>query len=121
MPRANRCPQKRIMAWEYLQRVHLGATHWLNVTPVTAADLNDYFADASKTQRRCEEWLSLGASLASLLPIGVGFPFVAAVHQLWDEFEAHFGHLTQAEKRTRTIKLEYLILPNIVRCLLLFS
>lgn len=94
--------------------MHLGATHWLNVTPVTAADLAEQLADASKTQRRCEEWLCLGASLASLIPIGRGFPFVAAVHQLWDEFEAHFGYLTQAERRARTVKLEYLILPNIV-------
>jgi len=98
--------KKRLANFDYIKRVHQGTVHWMNTVLLSKDDIRGYYnaqnkqvaskprsatiqaTSAPKRKRtRTEQWFYIGISLAPLLELESGDPYIAALSTFWTEFE----------------------------------
>ena len=87
--------QKRIENFEYMRKVHIGKTHWMNVVLLNQADILQAY-DPAQLTRLIEKWATLGLSVGNLLSLPLnGSMLVRALAQLLTEFDYHFAYASK--------------------------
>ncbi|KAG2382291.1 hypothetical protein C9374_005493 [Naegleria lovaniensis] len=84
--------QKRVENLDYLRRFHEGKIMWLNVVKVSPSEIENAY-QPKELQKRLEQWLCLGVSLAPLINYNDGYHFVRACSQLMEEYEYHYSSM----------------------------
>jgi len=80
---------RRMTNISHLKRIHCGGAYWMNCVLLSKEDILSSY-DANLIQKRSLEWLSMGASLASLLTLE-GEPYLSALEQFWHEYQFQFS------------------------------
>jgi hypothetical protein len=116
---------KRLHNFDYIKRAHQGSVHWMNTVLLSKEDIINFYGKEKKEvlQKRAEQWFYVGISLAPILTLSSGTPYVVALSTFWDEFEQWGGKpvapkdnlvdMKQARTGTGSGGNEFLNTPNI--------
>jgi len=112
---------KRLKNFEYIKRVYKGTAPWLNTVFLTKEDIYHFYAREKKDvslDSRAEQWFYVGISLAPVLSLQPGQPYVGAISAFWDEFESSGASKGRTKEqgtsaRPSSSNNEYLNTPNI--------